>query len=141
MLGTTFIDFLTSNSTSVPVINALYTYGLSFLIHCWIQFADILFKVYSRSVLKWLCHVFFPFCVCFPPCSVLVFAWVSRESSLIEELGDIFPFPIFWESLFKIKSLVELSCNTALAWNFLCRNICNYYFILFSRSYAIQTFL
>ena len=45
MLATTFIDFLMSNSTSVPVINALYTYGLSLLIHCWIQFADALFGV------------------------------------------------------------------------------------------------
>ena len=77
MLGTTFIDFLTSNSTSVPVINALYTYGLSLLIHCWIQFADILFKGYSCSVLKCIYHVFFSFCVCFFPCSA--FSWAASQ--------------------------------------------------------------
>ena len=92
MLGTTFIDFLMSNSTSVPVINALYTYGLSFLIHCWVQFADILFRGYSCSVLSEFAMYFFPFVFALP----LFCSYFCLNIKIVKSYGRVgayFPFP------------------------------------------------
>jgi hypothetical protein len=72
----TFNDLCMSNHPCIPGMKSTWSRYMMFLICCWIQFANILLRIFALKVIKEIVILFF--------CCVLVWFWNECNTGFIE---------------------------------------------------------
>ena len=100
----TALDLWVLNHPCIPGVNPAWSWCMIFSMYCWVQFADILLKIFApmfiRDISLWFSFSFLFFSF-FIFCGVFVWFWYQNNASLIEwcqKCSFLFSFfGVVWE--------------------------------------------
>ena len=111
----TFIDLHILKNACIPGINPTWLWCMSFLMYCWILFAQILLRIFA-SMWYWPVVFFFVCCLCLVWVSeVISTIWTSRSliRSSVSDILLLIHFRVFLISVIVMFVFVYLFFNSS----------------------------